>query len=150
VDDAWLGALWDRIGIPMGMDGYRKFCEMRIDVDQFRGRVWRNGRLRERHASVRLAEVQVRGTVGDIESLHGVSHHTASLQPQVERDNVRDCPTGAAGLGLDGDRPGLPGDQSRFLRVGLGCDVTIEDVVVRELSVVIQSFSFRSEMMFIE
>ena len=24
VDDAWLGALWDRIGIPMGMDGYRK------------------------------------------------------------------------------------------------------------------------------
>ncbi len=32
VDDAWFGALWDRIGIPMGMDGYRKFCEMRIEA----------------------------------------------------------------------------------------------------------------------
>jgi 5-methyltetrahydropteroyltriglutamate--homocysteine methyltransferase len=32
VDDAWLGALWDRIGIPMGMDGYRNFCEMRCEA----------------------------------------------------------------------------------------------------------------------
>jgi 5-methyltetrahydropteroyltriglutamate--homocysteine methyltransferase len=32
VDDAWLGALWDRIGIPMGIDGYRKFCEMRVEA----------------------------------------------------------------------------------------------------------------------
>jgi len=32
VDDAWFGALWDRIGIPMGMDGYRKFCELRIEA----------------------------------------------------------------------------------------------------------------------
>jgi 5-methyltetrahydropteroyltriglutamate--homocysteine methyltransferase len=32
VDDAWLGALWDRIGIPMGTDGYRKFCEMRCEA----------------------------------------------------------------------------------------------------------------------
>jgi 5-methyltetrahydropteroyltriglutamate--homocysteine methyltransferase len=32
VDDAWLGALWDRIGIPMGMDGYRKYCEVRIEA----------------------------------------------------------------------------------------------------------------------
>jgi 5-methyltetrahydropteroyltriglutamate--homocysteine methyltransferase len=32
VDDAWLGALWDRIGIPMGMDGYRKFCAMRCEA----------------------------------------------------------------------------------------------------------------------
>ena len=32
VDDAWLGALWDRIGIPMGIDGYRKFCEMRCEA----------------------------------------------------------------------------------------------------------------------
>ena len=32
VDDAWLGALWDRIGIPMGMDGYRKYCEMRCEA----------------------------------------------------------------------------------------------------------------------
>jgi 5-methyltetrahydropteroyltriglutamate--homocysteine methyltransferase len=32
VDDAWLGALWDRIGIPMGMDGYRKYCEMRVEA----------------------------------------------------------------------------------------------------------------------
>jgi 5-methyltetrahydropteroyltriglutamate--homocysteine methyltransferase len=32
VDDAWLGALWDRIGIPMGMDGYRKYCQMRCEA----------------------------------------------------------------------------------------------------------------------
>jgi 5-methyltetrahydropteroyltriglutamate--homocysteine methyltransferase len=32
VDDAWFGALWDRIGIPMGMDGYRRFCEIRIEA----------------------------------------------------------------------------------------------------------------------
>jgi 5-methyltetrahydropteroyltriglutamate--homocysteine methyltransferase len=32
VDDAWLGALWDRIGIGMGMDGYRSFCEMRCEA----------------------------------------------------------------------------------------------------------------------
>ena len=29
VDDAWLAALWDRIGIPMGLAGYRKYCELR-------------------------------------------------------------------------------------------------------------------------
>jgi len=32
VDDAWLGALWDRIGIPMGLDAYRKFCQMRCEA----------------------------------------------------------------------------------------------------------------------
>jgi 5-methyltetrahydropteroyltriglutamate--homocysteine methyltransferase len=32
VDDAWLGALWDRIGIPMGLDGYRKYCQMRCEA----------------------------------------------------------------------------------------------------------------------
>jgi 5-methyltetrahydropteroyltriglutamate--homocysteine methyltransferase len=32
VDDAWLGALWDRIGIPMGLEGYRKFCQMRCEA----------------------------------------------------------------------------------------------------------------------
>ena len=32
VDDAWLGALWDRIGIPMGIDGYRKYCQMRCEA----------------------------------------------------------------------------------------------------------------------
>lgn len=32
VDDAWLGALWDRIGIPMGIEGYRKFCDMRCEA----------------------------------------------------------------------------------------------------------------------
>lgn len=30
IDDAWLVALWDRIGIPMGLDAFRKYCEMRI------------------------------------------------------------------------------------------------------------------------
>jgi len=32
VDDAWLAALWDRIGIVMGLDGYRKYCRMRIEA----------------------------------------------------------------------------------------------------------------------
>jgi 5-methyltetrahydropteroyltriglutamate--homocysteine methyltransferase len=32
VDDAWLGALWDRIGIPMGTEGYRRFCRMRCEA----------------------------------------------------------------------------------------------------------------------
>src|SRR5262245_28695224 len=32
IDDAWLVALWDRIGIAMGLDGFRKYCEMRIEA----------------------------------------------------------------------------------------------------------------------
>lgn len=32
VDDAWLGALWDRIGLKMGLDGYRKYCRMRCEA----------------------------------------------------------------------------------------------------------------------
>jgi len=32
IDDAWLVALWDRIGIPMGLDAYRRYCEMRIEA----------------------------------------------------------------------------------------------------------------------
>jgi 5-methyltetrahydropteroyltriglutamate--homocysteine methyltransferase len=32
VDDAWLGALWDRIGLDMGLEGYRKFCQMRCEA----------------------------------------------------------------------------------------------------------------------
>jgi 5-methyltetrahydropteroyltriglutamate--homocysteine methyltransferase len=32
VDDAWLGALWDRIGQSMGLDGYRRFCEIRCEA----------------------------------------------------------------------------------------------------------------------
>jgi 5-methyltetrahydropteroyltriglutamate--homocysteine methyltransferase len=32
VDDAWLAALWDRIGIPMGLPAFRKYCELRVDV----------------------------------------------------------------------------------------------------------------------
>ncbi len=32
VDDAWLAALWDRIGIPMGLEGYRRYCRMRIEA----------------------------------------------------------------------------------------------------------------------
>lgn len=32
VDDAWLGALWDRIGIAMGLDGYRRYCAMRCEA----------------------------------------------------------------------------------------------------------------------
>jgi len=32
VDDAWLAALWDRIGIPMGLDAYKRYCTVRIDA----------------------------------------------------------------------------------------------------------------------
>lgn len=32
VDDAWLGALWDRIGIQMGLDRYRKHCTLRVEA----------------------------------------------------------------------------------------------------------------------
>ena len=32
VDDAWLTALWDRIGIPMGLEAFRRYCEMRIEA----------------------------------------------------------------------------------------------------------------------
>jgi 5-methyltetrahydropteroyltriglutamate--homocysteine methyltransferase len=32
IDDAWLAALWDRIGMAMGLDAYRKYCEVRIEA----------------------------------------------------------------------------------------------------------------------
>jgi 5-methyltetrahydropteroyltriglutamate--homocysteine methyltransferase len=32
VDDAWLTALWDRIGIAMGLDAFRAWCMVRVDA----------------------------------------------------------------------------------------------------------------------
>jgi len=32
IDDAWMAALWDRIGIGMGLENYRKYCRLRIDA----------------------------------------------------------------------------------------------------------------------
>ncbi len=32
VDDAWLPALWDRIGITMGIEAFRKYCAVRIEA----------------------------------------------------------------------------------------------------------------------
>jgi hypothetical protein len=32
VDDAWLLALWDRIGIQMGLERYLRYCALRIDA----------------------------------------------------------------------------------------------------------------------
>lgn len=32
VDDAWLPALWDRIGIEMGLDAYQRYCMMRVEA----------------------------------------------------------------------------------------------------------------------
>jgi 5-methyltetrahydropteroyltriglutamate--homocysteine methyltransferase len=32
VDDAWLPALWDRIGIEMGLDAFRKRCMVRVEA----------------------------------------------------------------------------------------------------------------------
>jgi 5-methyltetrahydropteroyltriglutamate--homocysteine methyltransferase len=32
VDDAWLAALWDRIGIKMGLEAYKKYCMVRVEA----------------------------------------------------------------------------------------------------------------------
>jgi 5-methyltetrahydropteroyltriglutamate--homocysteine methyltransferase len=32
VDDAWLAALWDRIGIEMGLAGYKRYCTLRVEA----------------------------------------------------------------------------------------------------------------------
>jgi 5-methyltetrahydropteroyltriglutamate--homocysteine methyltransferase len=32
VDDAWLAALWDRIGVRMGLAAYKRYCAMRIEA----------------------------------------------------------------------------------------------------------------------
>jgi 5-methyltetrahydropteroyltriglutamate--homocysteine methyltransferase len=32
VDDAWLAALWDRIGVQMGLESYRRYCAMRVEA----------------------------------------------------------------------------------------------------------------------
>jgi len=32
VDDAWLAALWDRIGIQMGLPAYKRYCALRVEA----------------------------------------------------------------------------------------------------------------------
>lgn len=32
VDDAWLAALWDRIGIKMGLEAFKKYCMLRVEA----------------------------------------------------------------------------------------------------------------------
>lgn len=32
IDDAWVPVAWDRWGMPMGLDGYRDWCRIRIDA----------------------------------------------------------------------------------------------------------------------
>ena len=32
VDDAWLAALWDRIGVGMGLPAYKRYCMMRVEA----------------------------------------------------------------------------------------------------------------------
>ena len=32
VDDAWLAALWDRIGVGMGLEGYQRYCMLRVEA----------------------------------------------------------------------------------------------------------------------
>jgi 5-methyltetrahydropteroyltriglutamate--homocysteine methyltransferase len=32
IDDAWLPALWDRIGIQMGLEAFRRYCELRTEA----------------------------------------------------------------------------------------------------------------------
>jgi 5-methyltetrahydropteroyltriglutamate--homocysteine methyltransferase len=46
VDDAWLPAMWDRIGMQMGLDAFRKWCAMRVEALN--------------HALVNIPEEQIR------------------------------------------------------------------------------------------
>jgi 5-methyltetrahydropteroyltriglutamate--homocysteine methyltransferase len=32
IDDAWLAALWDRIGLKMGLTAYKRFCALRVEA----------------------------------------------------------------------------------------------------------------------
>ena len=32
IDDAWLAGLWDRIGIEMGIEAYRRYCQVRVEA----------------------------------------------------------------------------------------------------------------------
>jgi 5-methyltetrahydropteroyltriglutamate--homocysteine methyltransferase len=32
IDDAWLPALWDRIGLKMGLEAYKRYCMMRVEA----------------------------------------------------------------------------------------------------------------------
>jgi 5-methyltetrahydropteroyltriglutamate--homocysteine methyltransferase len=32
IDDAWLPALWDRIGVQMGLEAYRRYCFLRVEA----------------------------------------------------------------------------------------------------------------------
>jgi 5-methyltetrahydropteroyltriglutamate--homocysteine methyltransferase len=32
IDDAWMAALWDRIGIKMGLEAYRRYCMLRVEA----------------------------------------------------------------------------------------------------------------------
>jgi len=32
IDDAWLAALWDRIGVRMGLEAYKNYCMLRVDA----------------------------------------------------------------------------------------------------------------------
>jgi 5-methyltetrahydropteroyltriglutamate--homocysteine methyltransferase len=32
VDDAWLAALWDRVGMKMGLEAYKRFCMVRVEA----------------------------------------------------------------------------------------------------------------------
>jgi 5-methyltetrahydropteroyltriglutamate--homocysteine methyltransferase len=32
IDDAWLPALWDRIGVKMGLDAFKRYCMMRVEA----------------------------------------------------------------------------------------------------------------------
>ncbi len=32
IDDAWLPALWDRIGVQMGLEAYRRYCMLRVEA----------------------------------------------------------------------------------------------------------------------
>lgn len=69
VDDAWLAALWDRIGLDMGLEGYKRWCMVRVEALN--------------HALRRVPEEQVRYHMcwG---SWHGPHAHDIPLPDMVE------------------------------------------------------------------
>jgi 5-methyltetrahydropteroyltriglutamate--homocysteine methyltransferase len=69
IDDAWTAALWDRIGIAMGLDGYRKHCMRRVEALN--------------HALARIPRERIRYHIcwG---SWHGPHAHDISLEDLLE------------------------------------------------------------------
>ena len=72
VDDAWLPALWDRIGIQMGLDAFRERCRLRVEALN--------------HALRNVPEEQVRYHL-----CWGSWHGPHALRPRAARTSSTSC-----------------------------------------------------------